>query len=187
MVHKNFRKGPEHIFSQLAQPPYRFVGLETTEDRAALNSHRKAEMLTYTTNLCGGSCDACGTAIFDVYRFLGADGKGFKLGSSCMKKVGPKFTQRALSDANAARLAKERDKRHKRAAGVLALAVLWFEQEENQQWLRERPHRIDRMAEQGFTAFDWWVWMFDNAGNKGKIDAWKWVQKEQKAQEADRG
>lgn len=77
-----------HPFSKFGPGPYSFVSLETTEDREALNCHRQAMGLTYTTNLCGGTCDLCGTAIWNVFTFETSDGRRFRVGCDCAEKAG---------------------------------------------------------------------------------------------------
>ncbi len=38
--------------------------------------------------MCGGSCDLCGTAIWNVYTFAAANGRKFKVGCDCAEKAG---------------------------------------------------------------------------------------------------
>ena len=68
----------EHVFSHLGKPPYQFLGVDE---------------LVFTIegtgiNRAGGGCDHCGTCIRYAFYFLSADGKKFKVGSSCVNKSG---------------------------------------------------------------------------------------------------
>jgi hypothetical protein len=78
----------EHPFARFGASPYTFVSLETTEDREAANAVAAASGLPYTTNMCGGSCDLCGTAIWNVFTFATAEGRKFKVGCECAEKAG---------------------------------------------------------------------------------------------------
>ncbi len=71
----------------LAAAPYILIKIETREDREELNEAAARAGLPYTTNMCGGACDLCGTAIWTVYRFRGSDGREFKVGCDCAEKA----------------------------------------------------------------------------------------------------
>jgi hypothetical protein len=77
-----------HPFAIFGAGPYTFARMQTTEDREALNAAAAAAGLPFTTNMCGGSCDLCGTAIWCVFWFRTADGREFKVGSECAQKAG---------------------------------------------------------------------------------------------------
>lgn len=77
-----------HPFSVFGPGPYTFVGLETTDDRQAANAAAMNSGLTYTTNMCGGSCDLCGHEIWNVFTFKTATGRKFKVGCDCAEKAG---------------------------------------------------------------------------------------------------
>jgi hypothetical protein len=87
-----------HPFSVFGPGPYRLVGYETEDDRALIQKYRENAGLTFTTNLCGGSCELCGTAIWNVYIFEAANGRRFRVGCDCAEKAGenPKAERRAL-------------------------------------------------------------------------------------------
>jgi hypothetical protein len=99
-------KLPEHPFAIFGAGPYRFVGLETTEDRQATNAAASAAGLPYTTNMCGGSCDLCGQAIWNVFTFATADDRKFKVGCDCAEKAGE---GQAVRDGKRERIANLRD------------------------------------------------------------------------------
>jgi hypothetical protein len=71
----------------LAAPPYLLRSIETTEDREEANAAAAAAGLPFTPNMCGGACDLCGTAIWNVWNFEGSDGRRFKVGCDCAEKV----------------------------------------------------------------------------------------------------
>lgn len=77
-----------HPFAVFGPAPYHFVSLETTEDRELANSARRANGLSYTTNMCGGTCDLCGTSIWNVFTFEAANGERFRVGCDCADKAG---------------------------------------------------------------------------------------------------
>jgi hypothetical protein len=79
---------PVHPFARFGAGPYSFVSLETSEDREEKNAAAERARLPFTTNMCGGSCDLCGTAIWNVYTFATADGRKFKVGCECAEKAG---------------------------------------------------------------------------------------------------
>lgn len=148
--------GPVHIFEKagLGKAPFRLVGVETSADRAALNAHRAANGQCYTTNLCGGTCDYCGQAIFNVFRIESADGKDFKVGCDCVRKTGDAGLTRVIDD----QVRKiERDKR--RAAKVRRLEAAKAYCEERLATfagtLASLPHPNDYRARSGETLLDY--------------------------------
>ena len=112
-----------HPLAALGPAPYRFVGLETSDDRTAANVARESAGLAFTTNDCGGACDLCGTAIWNVFSFEAANGRRFKLGCDCADLAG--LTGQALADfkesrrehARALRAERTRIAREEREAG----------------------------------------------------------------------
>jgi hypothetical protein len=85
---------PVHPFARFGAGPYTFVSLETTEDREEKNAAAERSGLPFTTNMCGGSCDLCGTAIWNVYTFATAEGRKFKVGCDCAEKAGERHLVR---------------------------------------------------------------------------------------------
>lgn len=78
-----------HAFEEagLGKAPFRFVGLESSRDRAAVQRERESNGLTFTTNYCT-SCDYCAQAIQNAYYVESSDGKRFKVGCNCIAKTG---------------------------------------------------------------------------------------------------
>jgi hypothetical protein len=134
----------------LGEAPFRVVGLETTSDRAALNAEARSAGRMYTTNLCGGACDYCGTAIFNVYRIESADGRKFKVGSDCVKKTGDAGMIRAVAAAESARrrARAERNRVEQIKAARERLPSV-------QEALARRPHPNSYFAQLGRTLLDY--------------------------------
>lgn len=108
----------------LGRAPYTVLGFSGTADRAGEQREREANGLTFTTNLCGGTCAVCGQAIFNVYRIKSSDGQEFKVGPDCVAKSGDAGLKRRVAAdkyANAKRLRKAREQARVDAAkGSLA-------------------------------------------------------------------
>lgn len=155
-----------HPLAHLGPAPYRFVGLETTEDRQALNAYRRANGHVYTTNMCGGACDHCGTAIWNVYRFEAADGAKFKLGSDCMRKAGiparliteakREQAKRAKVKRDAKRAQRDADARARMERRVTACAAHLAA---NRDAVAAQPHPHDGLAAAGKTLADYCDWV----------------------------
>lgn len=58
----------------------------------------------------------------------------------------------------------------------MAEAQNWFEAEGNREWLAAQGHPTAKMRSEGFSALDWWLWVFENAGVSGKLAAFKDVK-----------
>jgi len=108
-----------HPLSHLGPAPYKFIGVSTSEHREELNIHLAQNGLTYTANLCGGTCDHCGTPIENVYQFSAANGRAFKLGCDCAEVAfasSPKIALQILNARRAQRRAVNRALRESRTA-----------------------------------------------------------------------
>jgi hypothetical protein len=98
---------PVHPFARFGAGPYSFVSLETSEDREEKNAAAERAGLPFTTNMCGGSCDLCGTAIWNVYTFATAEGRKFKVGCECAEKAGEREQVREAKKARKREQAEE--------------------------------------------------------------------------------
>lgn len=152
-----------HAFAHLGAYPYRYLGYE-----------HKAYCAAPGVPGCpvqpGGTCDHCGTPIYDIYSFISADGKRFHVGSTCVEKAGDKGLKRVI----AADVAKHRrDVANARAEAVLARAVTAYPAALPS--LSAQPHPNASMAAKGATLADYVNWMYDNAGRTGKVAAAKIV------------
>jgi hypothetical protein len=77
-------------FREAFPPKYTSLGVELAAEREAANERLASDGEIHTTNNCGGTCDRCGTPIFDVYAFRAGNGKTFKLGVDCVAIVFPR-------------------------------------------------------------------------------------------------
>lgn len=112
-----------HLFEQagLGKAPFRFVGLETAADRAAIQTERASAGQTFTTNYAT-SCDYCGQGIQNAYRVESADGKTFKVGCDCIRKTGDVGLRRVISEEESRkRRAKKNERRAREWAEQQAL------------------------------------------------------------------
>jgi hypothetical protein len=172
---------PRHPFAHLAPGPYRFLGLETYEAREEKNRDAERDGLVFTTNLCGGSCDHCGTSIWDVYRFAGSDGTRFKLGSSCvLRMLEPSPEHRhdpAIAKARAAIRKAAAAKRHARDAVKIQALVAAMADPAAVARLAAYPHPNAYRAERGETLADHVTWVLGStlAGVKARLAAAKAV------------
>ena len=167
-----------HPFDCFGPGPYRLLGVETTEDREMMNADLRAAGKPYTENMCGGTCDFCGQAIWDVWRFRCANGETFKVGCDCALKAfehAPKAVK--VIEAEARKV--ETRKRHAREERTLAEAAAWIEA--NAAALAALPHPLERRAAAGETLADSLAWMWKNAGTAGKIKAYKAARKQAQA------
>ncbi len=176
---------PRHPFAHLAPGPYRFLGLETTEAREESNRAAERDGLVFTTNLCGGSCDHCGTSIWDVYRFQGSNGVRFKLGSSCVLKIltpgSAAAHDPAIAKAKTAIRKAAAAKRHARDASKISALVATMADPAQVARLAAFPSPNARRAERGETLgetlADHVAWVLESrlAGVKARLAAAKLV------------
>ena len=97
----------------LGRAPFRFTGIETAADRAAVQRERENGGLMFTTNH-STSCDYCGQGIQNAYGVQSADGKRFKVGCDCIRKTG---------DAGLVRFVTEEEGRKRRVASTAKRAA----------------------------------------------------------------
>ena len=155
----------------LGKAPFRFIGVETNSDRAALNREAESNGLMFTTNYCT-SCDFCGMAINDAYRLQSADGNRFKVGCECVKKTGDAGIVRQI-DETRKRLARE--KRHAREAARIVEGKAWIVA--NRARLEATPHPDKQRAARGDTLASMLDWFFTHAGTTGRLGALRAAKK----------
>lgn len=138
----------------LGKAPYSFTGGQTMTFQACSGAPIQP----------GGSCDYCGTAIMQAFWFRSADGKSFKVGSSCVNKSG---------DAGMIRIVKTEERQRQRkvrhARESQQIAYLKDNIEKVRGALQALPHPAEWAAKKGLTKWDWATWMLVNSGNAGKI------------------
>jgi hypothetical protein len=115
------------------------------------------------TPRAGGSCDYCYTAIRDAYYIVSADGKKFKVGCDCVRKLCVDKRDPILVAVNKARAAQAKANKESR----VRFAIEAFETDET--LLTDKPHPMAWAKGKGLTARDFAVWMLKNAGLTGKL------------------
>jgi hypothetical protein len=177
-----------HVFERhgLGRAPFYFDGFEDTAAHAGPDGMVRVtihegpmagvDMLTKP----GGSCDLCGTYITFFCWVRDADGKRFKVGSTCLEKYLGKREDdptHVLTKAKRA-IAKHRTALRNAAADRrIAAAIELMSQADVETALRAEPHPSSWRAEQGDTRLEWCQWMLTNAGRAGKTKVARFVER----------
>ncbi len=122
-----------------------------------------------------GTCDYCGTGIADCYVIQSADGKEFRVGSSCVAKTNDSRLIEVV-DQKTAELRRQKAEIRRRAkfakdSARVAAAVALFEA--NLATFEALPHPrgfTDRATGKALTMADQIRWMLKNAGMSGRVD-----------------
>jgi len=122
----------------LGSPSYRYCGMEQSV-------HVAGDVVK-----SGSSCDFCGTAITFCYWFKGAEGRKFKVGSSCVAKSGDGNLKRAIS---ADKRKHQRELSRARALRLRDEVELLIE--DNLELLEQAPHPDRYFASTGKTLVDY--------------------------------
>lgn len=128
----------------------------------------------------GGTCDACGKAIVDIYRVQSSDGKISTVGCDCIKKVGGSTVKNVAAFENDRKViakAKSRAKKVNNDARDDARIAAAFARLDEATKLRETPHPTAWGLKAGLTLADYVRWMGENAGRSGKLSAAKMIEK----------
>lgn len=166
-----------HAFEKagLGKAPFQYLGSERKTYQACHGAPVQP----------GGACAYCGTGIVDCCNLISADGKRFHVGNVCVYKTGDAgmiFRVRKASREV------ERKQRHLReAARIEAGQQLLQERPDVRQALGREPHPDEHMAKKGWKAIDWIGWMFDHAGNAGKLRAIKVIRDAAKKLDDEKG
>jgi hypothetical protein len=123
------------------------------------------------------SCDFCGTCIAYEFWIRSSDGKEFKVGCDCVRKTGDAALTTEVERA-AARL--KLDLRHEKEAVRIASATQKLQDASLQGILASLPHPYNYQASKGLTRLDWATWMMLHAGNAGKMEVARFLDKIQK-------
>ena len=165
-----------HPLAVFGAGPYRFVSFSCTEMRAGIQRERESNGLSFTTNLCGGSCDLCGQEIWDVYTFIAVGSmRRFVLGCDCAELVfDPTLARDRHEEREMIRIAREiaaakRGKAHLVADAKIAVGVAFIDARASE--LAAIPHPTSWRAEKGETLLDSLRWTLENAGRAGKCKA----------------
>lgn len=122
----------------------------------------------------GGSCDYCGQAISDAFFIQSADGKLFKVGSSCVAKTGDRGLYNRVK-REAGRI--KREQQVERDKVRIANAEELLDEIPIRHALSRKPHEQKWAANKGLTMLDWVEWMFANAGHSGSIKTARYIEK----------
>jgi hypothetical protein len=155
----------------LGKAPFKFIGMKHQEiayGGAVIGAIGGVAVITKP----GGTCDACGTYIVDMYRIQSADGKISVVGCDCILKLA-REDNRLVSDVAKAKKENDRKKNLARKNAQLAKDRLRINaamdlldsSEPVRVKLRAMPH--PKFA--GSNALDYVYWMRENAGNSGKL------------------
>lgn len=153
-----------HVFEHLGKPPYRFVGFDV----------RKYQACHGAPIQCGAACDHCAAGIMDCYTFESADGRRFKVGSTCVEKSGDKGMYSQIK-RQVNRVKTER--RHEREAVKVQEIRTRLADELVRAKLAALPHPTAFRAEKGETLLSWADWMMANAGNAGRLQVGRVIAK----------
>lgn len=158
----------------MGQAPYRVVGVSTTEDRQLLNRYLQANGMTYTTNLCGGTCDHCGTAIWTVYTIEDRNGQRFKVGCDCVLKAGG-----AGLKAKVTRLQNliVKEQRAARDQAKIAAVQARLADQATRDRLTSLPHPNAHMAARGLNGLDYVEFIWKQSGVAGRVRMAKMLDK----------
>ena len=161
-----------HVFEKagLGKAPFKCVGFSTTSDRIALNRYCQGHGLTYTTNMCGGTCDYCGTAIWNVFRIRSSDNKEFVVGCDCVLKTNDIGLRNIVSKitSEAAKARKQQNEQEK-----IAQLNDWANDSDVRAKLTAIPHPKLR----NLTMLNYVEWMIVHGGTAGKIKVWRLIDK----------
>jgi len=148
-----------HIFERagLGKAPFRFIGCNEKWYVTAGGAHRQP----------GGSCDYCGNGILWEFWLRAADGKQFKVGSSCIDKSEDRGLIRAYKSSPAMR-AKAKAKRQAKDQQVTAQLDAIIATAADR--LAAFPHPAGYTH---LTAFDYATFMRQRAGATGRARAVK--------------
>jgi hypothetical protein len=166
----------------LGKAPFRYIG-QVPQDicygERLLSSRDSA--VRFTTKP-GGTCDACGTYIVDMFRIVSSDGQESVVGCDCILKVSQTIEEKKTfqDDLKAMKKAKAKTAAEKKKAkdrAMVQTARAGFESIPVVRFLLEKqPHPDSRMASWGKTMADYVEWMFLNAGLSGQVQAAKIVE-----------
>jgi hypothetical protein len=174
-------KNDLHPFEKagLGKAPFRYVG-QVAQDiccgERLLSSRDSA--VRFTTKP-GGTCDACGTYIVNMFRIMSADGQESVVGSDCILKVSQSVQGRKAFDADLKKVqkaARQATADRKKAKDKLRVQAAIERLPFCRGVLGDMPHPYQSLASQGKTMLDYVRWMFDNAGLSGQVQAARIVE-----------
>lgn len=154
-----------HVFDHMGPAPYRYTGFEVKKYQACHGAPIQP----------GSTCDHCGTAIMDVYKFVAADGTAFKVGSSCVEKSGDKGLYSVIKrQVNKIK----RDRQAERDAARIAAGRELFAS--NREAFAAAPHPrgfSDRTTGEPLNLADQVDWLLENSGTTGRVKTARLIEK----------
>jgi hypothetical protein len=122
----------------------------------------------------GGNCEYCGTSIVWRFYIKGLDGKVFFVGSDCVMKTGDAGLMRRV-DAEVKR--RQNEARKERDSAKIASLTAMLCDESVKVKLNGLPHPTAYLAKKGNTFLSYASWIMKNAGNSGKLELYRKIQK----------
>lgn len=155
-----------HVFERagLGPAPFRYVGYERKTYQAAPGAPVQP----------GSSCDYCGTGIIDVCMIQAADGRRFKVGSTCVNKTG----DAGLVDP--VRRAVRKAKAEQRKAAETARIDAAFIRLDASESLRAAFRGFAHPKLENLTLLDWANWQATRAGHAGRLALARRIEREVK-------
>lgn len=122
----------------------------------------------------GSSCDYCGTCMVGEYWIVSSDGRRFKVGSECIRKVGDAGLKQAVSEIEREKRRAAAERREEKLRAERAEFRARFNADtEMQAALRALPHPAAWAARKGMTRLDYVLFMTANSGNRNAVKFWK--------------
>lgn len=155
----------------LGHAPFRCVGYRQSRFRAAPDAPSQP----------GSSCDFCGTGIVDVFLVMSSDGREFKVGSDCIRKVYSEFDGTVPPDfrLEIANLQREKrdERRVKEQIRIQKRVAAARDVLDAHPWLfGSKPHPNAYWAGQGKTLRDYLLFMLRCHSNQGREDACRIIE-----------
>jgi hypothetical protein len=159
----------------LGLAPFRYIGVKHQDISygQAVIGHIGGVPITTKP---GGTCDACGTYIVDMYRIRSADGRESVVGCDCIKKVGYKVESlpKLKADLKKAAKAKRAVAKGKEEVRIEAARDAF---QSAPAMFTDKPHPTKFRAEQGASFRDYVEWMLIHAGHSGRFSMAKLIEK----------
>lgn len=161
-----------HVFERagLGLAPFRYIGYERKTYQAAPGAPIQP----------GASCDYCGTGIIDTCRIQSADGRTFKVGSTCVNRTG----DRGLVDPvkRAIRREKAEQRKTKEIFRIEAALALLDSRPDLQDRFRGLPHPTLKPVDgrPALTLLNWANWQATRAGHAGRLALARRIEREAK-------
>lgn len=163
-----------HIFEKmgLGKAPFKFLGCVDTKigaDKDGMVPVNKGGGLQVMTKP-GGTCEYCGKYITQFFWLKSADGKKFKVGSSCVMKSGDKGLIRSVKSAKTRQNKIKTIALNKRKQNEI---IAKLADKKVRKKLSTIPHPAKWAADRGDSLLDWAEWMLKSSGAAGRAKIYK--------------